>query len=313
MCTGEAVSVGAGQTVPIDLTDNCTDVNGNETIDFTTVDLVTTPSVGTLTPVAGQPGEYTYDAPVTDPGTPVTFTFTVADTAALVSNTATVSITVLANSCAGPCSLTEIVVQPVIAGGFTFDKAPDPVVMSAVILDGERHVSTGAIRPVTVTNARGTNTGWYGDRLRDRPRYDRLTDPRADPRRGHPVLPAGTAPARPRATTTAPRYDRRCIPGDNLAWTPAAVISHHIIAGDVAQVFGGPAHAISAADWQAQLDAAGRTGVNGLGGLAEPNVLCSSPADHSGGTFTCTAPLYLGVPATAAAGTYSGGLVLTLT
>ena len=50
----------------------------------------------------------------------------------------------------------------------------------------------------------------------------------------------------------------------------------------------------------------------GIGGLAETNLLCSAPTDHAGGTFSCDAALFLGVPASAGAGTYTGGLVLTL-
>jgi hypothetical protein len=52
--------------------------------------------------------------------------------------------------------------------------------------------------------------------------------------------------------------------------------------------------------------------VDGLGGLLSSNTLCSAPVNHAGGTFICNAALYLGVPASAAAGTYSGGLVITL-
>jgi hypothetical protein len=40
--------------------------------------------------------------------------------------------------------------------------------------------------------------------------------------------------------------------------------------------------------------------------------LCSSATGVSGGTFTCSAPLKLGVPASAGAGTYTGTIVLTL-
>ena len=53
-------------------------------------------------------------------------------------------------------------------------------------------------------------------------------------------------------------------------------------------------------------------GADGLGGLQEQNDLCGAPVDQSGGTFQCDAALWLGVPASAAAGNFSGGLVLTL-
>jgi Bacterial Ig domain len=311
-CSNESVIVGAGQSVNINLADNCSDVNGNLDPNTFSVSALL-PNVGTLTPNGG--GSYTYNAPATDPGSPVTFTFTVADTGGLVSAAATVSIQVLANSCdatTGSCSLTEIIVQPVIGTTMTLDKADGVVMMTPVVLNGDAQVSTGAIQPLTITNARGTSAGWtvtgYATDI------GTAGSPTIEP------LPGVVIPfcdrSNPGANTgnyTGTSYDRRCIPGDNLAWGPSSQIVHDIIAGDVAQVFSGPAQATSAADWRAQLVAAGRAGVNGLGGLLEQNVLCSSPADHSGGTYQCDAALYLGVPATAAAGTYTGGIVLTLT
>jgi hypothetical protein len=309
VCQNESLSVGVSQSIPINLTDNCTDVNGNNTIDYTTL-VVSTPSAGTLTPTGV--GTFLYEAPANDPGAPVTIDFSVFDDTGLESNTATVTITVLANQCdatAAPCSLTEIVVQPVIGTTMTMDKEPGLVVMSPVVLNGEAQVSSGAIRPVTVTNARGSAAGWTVTGY--------VTDlgtagsPTIEP------LPGVVIPFCPTSGSAQGNYDgatsdRRCIPGDNLGWDPSAQIVHDIIAGDVAIVNEGPAHATSAADWRAQLVAAGRTGVNGLGGLLEPNVLCTSPANNSGGTFQCDANLFLGVPASAAAGTYTGGLVLTL-
>ena len=53
----------------------------------------------------------------------------------------------------------------------------------------------------------------------------------------------------------------------------------------------------------------------GLGASATPSAtatLCSSTTGVSGGTFTCSAPLKLGVPASAGAGAYTGTIVLTL-
>jgi hypothetical protein len=85
VCTDETLSVGAGQAATVDLTNNCTDVNGN--IDPTTFAVSAlspaSPAGGTLTPTA-TPGVYDYTAPATDPGL-VTFTFTVSDLGSLVS------------------------------------------------------------------------------------------------------------------------------------------------------------------------------------------------------------------------------------
>jgi hypothetical protein len=307
VCTDESVSVGAGQSVTIDLTNNCTDVNGN--IDPATYAVsALTPDEGTLTPTA-TPGVYTYDAPDVDPG-PITFTFTVADTGGLVSNTATTTITVLANQCdatLSQCSLTQIVVQPVVGTTMTMDKNPGVVVMSPVILDGEAQVSQGALQSITVTNARGTAAGWSVTGY--------VTDLGAPGSPTFSPLPGVTIAACSVAGSFGLQSaaDRLCIPGDNMGWAPASEIVHDVIAGDVAAVDPGPADAATAAEWRDLLVAAGSTGVDGIGGLQESNTLCSAPVDQSGGTFQCDASLFLGVPASAGAGTYTGGLVITLT
>ncbi|WP_436794221.1 Ig-like domain-containing protein [Actinospongicola halichondriae] len=302
VCTNESASVGITQTIPIDLTDNCTDVNGN--IDPTTFS-ITPPSAGTLT---GSNGVYSYEAPATDPGGPVVLDFTVEDTGGLVSNTGQVSITILANSCdatSGPCSLTEIVVQPVVGTTMTLDKVDGLVVMSPVVLNGQAQASTGSLQDVTVTNARGTAAGWTVSGF--------ITDLGAP---GSPTITVGAqtfaACSAAGSLGTVTDGHRLCIPGDNMGWAPAASIAHDVIFGDVAQVAGGPADAADAADWLGQLIAAGAAGVDGIGGLTEVNELCSAPVDHAGGTFACDAALFLGVPASAGAGTYTGGLVLTL-
>ena len=118
--------------------------------------------------------------------------------------------------------------------------------------------------------------------------------------------------------------DRNCIPGDNVGWNPTANVAHDRIGGDVAHVTPGAAHAIGDGDWLAQLIAAGSGAAatatppsvvpspNGLGGLQEQNILCSAPTNQSGGTFSCDAAIYVGVPASAGQGFYTGGLVLTL-
>ncbi len=322
MCTPESVSVGAGQSATVDLTNNCTDVNGN--INPTTWNVSTltpaSPAGGTLTATA-TPGVYGYTAPGIDPG-PVTFTFSVADTGGLVSNTATGTISVLANQCdatAASCSLTEIVVQPVVGTTMSIAKAPGTVVLAPVVLNGQAQVSSGAIQPVVVTNARGTATPWNVTGF--------VTDLGIAGSTPTITLPTGqTIPACSAAGSLGfvPTPNRNCIPGDNLGWGPSAQITHDRINGDVAHVIPGPAKATSAADWLSQLVAAGASapasatppsvvpGANGLGGLQEQNNLCGAPVDQSGGTFQCDAALWLGVPASAAAGNFSGGLVLTL-
>jgi hypothetical protein len=307
VCTVETASVGVTQSVPINLVDNCTDVNGN--VDLTTF-TVEAPAVGSLT---GSDGVYSYTAPATDPGAPLVLDFTVADAGGLVSNTATLTITVLANSCdatAALCTLTEIVVQPVVGTTMTMDKDAGLVVMSPVVLNGQPQASSGTLQDVEVTNARGTAAGWtLSGFVTDlgAPGSPTITLPT-----GQTIAACSNAGSLGGALGGGNVADRLCIPGDNMGWTPAAAVAHDIIFGDVAEVTSGPSDATDGADWLSQLVAAGAAGVDGIGGLQENNVLCSSPTDHSGGTFACDAALYLGVPASAGAGTYTGGLVLTL-
>lgn len=309
VCTVETSSVGVTQSVPINLVDNCSDVNGN--IDLTTF-TVEAPAVGSLT---GSDGLYSYTAPATDPGAPLVLDFTVADSGGLVSNTATLTITILANSCdatAAPCSLTEIVVQPVVGTTMTLDKVGGLVQMSPVVLNGQAQASSGSLQDLTVTNARGTAAGWtLSGFVTDlaAPSGPTVTLP---PAAGGQTIPSCSTAGNPFGPPALQAAHRLCIPGNNMGWLPAASIAHDVIAGDVAQVTAGDGDATSAASWLSLLVAAGASGVDGIGGLQENNVLCSSPADHSGGTFACDASLFLGVPASAGEGVYTGGLVLTL-
>jgi len=327
VCTNVSASVGVGQATTIDLTNACTDVNeaqgGGSPFVFTTG----TVTAGTLVPGTAA-NTFTYNAPAVDPGAPVTITFTATDTTGLVSNSANITVTVLANQCAATtasCNLQQILVLPVVGTTMTLDKVPGLVGLSTVTLNGKPQVSTGAINAITVTNARGTAAGWSVTAY--------ATDLGTASAATFSPLPGVTVPlcsnagagpfiANPALAATI-ASDRNCIPGDNLGWTPAAVVSHSPIPGDVATVAAGPASATGVAPvtdaqaWLAALIAAGNTkdpgvGVDGLGGLLSSKTLCSSPVNHSGGTFICNAALYLGVPASAAAGTYSGGLVITL-
>ncbi|MFZ4718344.1 MAG: hypothetical protein ACOYMR_02900 [Ilumatobacteraceae bacterium] len=324
VCSAEAVSVGVGQNATVDLRDNCTDVNEGQGGGSPFTYEVSTPSAGSLTATATN-GVYTYAAPATDPGAPVVIPFTATDSTGLTSASANISVTVLANQCdatTASCNLTEIVVQPVVGTTMTMDKVPGVIVMSPVVLNGEEQVSTGALQTITVTNARGTAAGWSVTAY--------ATDLGAAGAQTFSPVPgvtvaycsnAGVGPfiANPALAATV-TSDRLCIPADNLGWSPTAAIAHNDIPGDVAQIVAGAPSAASATDWLAALVAAGNTndpavGVDGLGGLGGgpgAKTLCSAPTNHSGGTFTCNASLYLGVPASAGAGTYTGGIVLTL-
>jgi hypothetical protein len=192
----------------------------------------------------------------------------------------------------------------------TLDKDAGLVVMSPVVLNGQAQASSGTLQNLKVTNARGTAAGWtLSGFVTDlgAPGSPTITLPT-----GQTIAACSNAGSLGGALGGGNVANRLCIPGDNMGWTPASAIAHDIIFGDVAQVVSGPSDATSASNWLSQLTSAGAAGVDGIGGLQENNVLCSSPTDHSGGTFACDAALYLGVPASAGAGTYTGGLVLTL-
>lgn len=322
-CTNETGSVGVGQSLPINIGDNCSDVNeaqgGGSPFTYNILD-----NNGVAVPNTN--GAFTYAAPPTDPGAPVVYTFTATDSTGLVSSPAsTITITVLANQCdatAGSCNLQEILVQPVIGTTMTMDKVPGIVQMSPVVLNGKEQVSTGALQAITVTNARGTAAAWSVTAYATD--FGAAGAPTFSPLPGVTVALCSNAGAGPfianPALAATVASNRLCIPGDNLGWSPSAAIVHNDIPGDVASVTAGAASATSPADWLAQLVAAGNTndprvGVDGLGGLGGgpgAKTLCSAPVNRSGGTFTCNASLYLGVPASAGAGVYTGGIVLTL-
>lgn len=88
------------------------------------------------------------------------------------------------------------------------------------------------------------------------------------------------------------------IPGGNVGWAPTASVAHEPFPGDTAAVTPGASLTDATQPW--------------LDGLAEARTLCSAAAGTSGGTFECDATIYLGVPASAARGTYTGLLTLTL-
>ncbi len=321
-CTNETGSVGVNQPLPINVGNNCTDVNegqgGGSPFTYSILD-----NLGAA--VANVGGAFTFTAPATDPGAPIVYTFTATDSTGLTSTPGTITITVLADQCSAtalPCDLQQIFVQPVVGTTMTMNKVPGIVQMSPVVLNGQEQVATGALQAITVTNARGTAAGWSVTAYATD--FGAAGAPTFSPLPGVTVALCSNAGAGPfianPALAATIASNRLCIPGDNLGWTPAAVVTHNDIPGDVAQVVVGTPSAASPAAWLAALVLAGNTsdpapGVDGLGGLGGgpgAKTLCSAPVNQSGGTFTCNAALYLGVPASAGAGVYTGGIVLTL-
>ncbi len=302
VCVGTGTSLGAGQATVVDLNALCSDVNGNINVASYAVG-ATAPTAGTVGIVGGI-ATYTNTNPL---ATSDSFSFTVSDTDPLVSNEVTVTLTILGNLCdatAGACSLNQVITVVVTGSTLTLEQTSQFVSMTGVTLSGAPEASDGNLNQMTVTNARGDLVGWtvsaYATDL------SAPGGPFTDPDGPGPLPPV------PDCGFIVGTPDALCIPGDNLGWTPSAAVAHAQIAGDVAAVTAGASHAIDSTDWLAQLVAAGLAGVDGLGGLGEVNVLCSAGAGTDGGTFTCDAALYLGVPASAGAGTYSGALVLTL-
>jgi hypothetical protein len=310
VCGGLAVTVGGGQSITIDLNPKCTDVNGNwnaagigyppgipplvilkpdstPAIPDPCLSFPCTLNGGTLD-VTATPGVYSYTN--TDPNVPLEgFAFVATDSTGLSSTVdqatgqGIVLISVLGNHCdatSTSCSLTQVISVTVTGTTMTMDQAGSDVTLGGVTLDGEYKVTSGALQQITVTNARGTAAGWSVTGLV-------TTD-----------FTNGTYAGGGCATPAT--YDRNCVPRTNLGWGPTAAIAHTVIPGDVAQVTAG-ATGDGLHPWT--------TPVNG-GGTG--SMLCSSPTDHSGGTFHCNATLWLGIPASAGAGTYSGKLVLTL-
>lgn len=321
-CTAEAATVLLGQPVRIDLTDNCTDVNDSAGGAGPLVFTVGTPSLGSLVATSAA-GVYTYTAPAIDPGGSVTIPFTATDTSGLVSASQDISITILDTNCDAattPCDLSEVVVQAVTGSVMTMDTVTDQVALTPLVLNGKAQVATGAIHPITITNARGSAAGWTITAYATD--FGAVGAPTFSPLPGVTVPVCSNAGAGPSIAdpdvAAAVNSDRLCIPGDNLGWSPVATVAHDPIPGDVAQILAGSPSASSPEGWLAALVAAGNrndpgVGVDGLGGLRGARTLCSAPVNHSGGIFTCNATLFLGVPASSAAGVYSGSLVLTLT
>ena len=306
VCTNETASVGAGQSTLINLADNCTDVNND--INLATL-TPTAPTAGTLTPTA-TPGVFSYQAPATDPGVPVTFSFTVQDLAGQTSNVATASITILGNLCdatAGSCPLSQVLLVPVqpftrvmeqagssvtlidavtVLGPDRLPGTPDDPAIPApapIRLNGDPQLAVGNLNTITVTNARGDDAGWA------------VTGQ---------VTSFRTSSSVPVCNATPATWSNHCIPGDNLGWQPSAAVAHQVVLGDVASVTAGSSLPLPP----------GFYGMPDLQptGMATGRTLCSSPATHSGGTFTCNAGLALSVPASAAAGLYTATLTLTL-
>lgn len=300
-------------------------------------------------------GDVTYTNTGTSATTPAdTVTVTATSSGGTSAPTTSSITTILAHpsSCdattPGPnCALEQIVVVPVFGADLTMSQAsglpedvlgktvtPTGCTGAPVTLNGQPQFACGAMWPITVVNARGTDAKWD------------LTGQVSDFL--DPTLPSTFT------CDTPATYDNHCIPGGNLSWIPAAGVAHGIVPGDVAQVSPGaailnlgvtaPTLANTAALGNATAGPFGvgagaaiaaYSGAPGQGSVAtqtnpviEPAAyaglhdaaqeLCGAAAKHSGGTFVCGAGLVVAVPASAAAAPFNpatgaGGYQATLT
>lgn len=275
----DSASVGATQSVSVNVVSNDSDVNGD--LDPSTVTIVSGPSAGTA--VANPDGTVTYTN--TSTANSDSFTYTVADAGGRVSAPATVNVSILSGACdatAAACELDQIIEVQVNGAAMSMEQAGSLITLPPVTLNGQPQQTQGALNGLTVVNARGTDAGWSltGQMTSD------FSDGTGD----------GVCSVADPTT-----WDNHCIPGGNVGWGPTAQVSHTQIPGDVATVNAG-APAIP-----------GTTGAPGSwDGLATPHTLCSAPVNRSGGTFDCGGAVGLGIPASAAAGLYTGTLTLTL-
>jgi len=261
------------------------------------------------------------------------------------SNVVTVNLTILGNQCtAGPtCALHQVLILPVVPATLTMSQAAfggpgNPTATQAIlggvvsglncgpgpiVLNGQPQTACGILNPLTVVNARGTDAKWdvtgqVGDFL--------------DGTRG----PTDHCSTNPKNIAQNPP-NNHCIPGNNLGWVPTNFIMDPSVPGDTAAAIAGaiilPPNTTAQTPPTLPSATAQRTNVNtvlspyslltappaslaapvpGPGLLDVAQELCGAPTNQSGGTFQCDAGLLLAVPGSAAAGTYTATMTLTL-
>ena len=174
-----------------------------------------------------------------------------------------------------------------------------PVELDPVELDGDIQVRAGRLRPITIENAAGHGAGFTVSAY--------ATD------LGSPAAPMaafdldGDTVPDIEVPSCTPSAERACIPSRNLGWEPAAEVVVNAPEVGTSEVTAGPASAADLAGWRAAL-----TGGTDPPGLSQPAILCSSHGPSSAGGFRCTADLFLGIPASAAATTYRGFIIITI-
>ena len=277
-CVDTAVTVTAGATTTVDAPALCTDPAGGLAPSTVTI---TAPALGGSTAVDPVTGVITYTN-TNQTAAADEFSYTIANQAGRVSAPAKVTVQILpacdplAGSC--PTGPPVPVPVPVTPTGLTAAQADWFVPLGNVVLRGDYAVASGALQPLTITDARGSGLGWS------------VTATVSD-------FVDATA-----TSTTCPAPTRTCIPGNNLGWVPAARVVSTSIPGSTSQVIPGPSLSDTLAPWLVPLNGSG-TG----------SVLCFAPAGQGGGTYRCDARLFLAIPASAGGGSYAANLTLTIT
>jgi hypothetical protein len=263
----DSLTVGANQGGSVNVVANDTDPNGD--IDPASVIIVDGPTKGTA--VANADGTVTYTN--TDTASTDSFTYTVKDKGGLISNKATVSVTIESDTGGPGADLNQVVEVVVTGDALTMKQAGAVIALPGVKLNGKPQQVLGDINGITVVNATGSGAAWS--------LTGQMT---SDYSNG---VGSGVCPASDKT-----KWNRNCIPAGNTGWAPSASVSHDVIPGDVAAVKAG-----------APLP---------QGGLDKAAELCSAAAETSGGTFSCGGKIGLGIPASAGAGSYKAILTLTL-
>ena len=164
------------------------------------------------------------------------------------SNVVTVNVSVLNNQCtASPsCSLRQVVILPVLPSTLSMSDAAaygNPSFSQAVLgghlvgttctpgfvqLNGQPQTACGALNPITIVNARGTDAKW--DITAQVTDFVDGTRGPGDVCTGAPGQNNVSPLASPNNIGQATK-DNHCIPGDNLGWVPLAPDQDHATGG----------------------------------------------------------------------------------
>jgi hypothetical protein len=317
-----SVPLGSSANLPILSSDTATDYP----LDPASVTIVTPPTDGAAAVNADGSVTFTDDSALTESNFDRTgnlndsFTYQVSDTAGDESNVTTVSLTVLPQLVITPMDPSS----PSLPQGVTLQQPaslPNDPLHSMTgstcstltpVLTGQSQVACGDLAPITITNDGSANSGWT------------LSGQVSD--FVNALAPSGT-------TCDVPStYSNECIPGGNLGWAPLANVQF-VLPGSAGVVQAGsavnpamptagthvlPSNGNDPLAWSSwpKSSSPGSSIAPPAGLHDQSQVLCTSPAGASEGSFTCGASLFLPIPASSAASDgvgYRATLTLTLT